>query len=362
LEGAFVLPGLINAHDHLELNHYGPLKRRDRYENAAQWIDDLRPVIRDDPAVRAHAAHPLAARLLIGGVKNLLAGATTVAHHNPRYRQIGRAFPVRVLPRYGWAHSLGMEDQPVGACGEKGGSVVRRAKDTPRDVPFFVHAAEGIDSAAALEFDLLQASGCVRANTVLVHGVGMTPGQWGRLIAARGALVWCPSSNVCLFRRTLDARAFLDASPQAWQHLCLGSDSRVTGARDLLEELRVAAAVAPVSAEELLRMVTTAAARVLRLKQAGQIARGAPADLVIVPPVRDTPEGSLLAVHRRDLRLVTIAGRPMTGSPEMFRVFAARRVRAQRMVLDDVEKIVDARVAQAISRCPIAEAGVQCPP
>src|SRR5438045_3873993 len=42
LEGAFVLPGLINAHDHLELNHFGRLKRRERYANATEWIDDLR--------------------------------------------------------------------------------------------------------------------------------------------------------------------------------------------------------------------------------------------------------------------------------------------------------------------------------
>jgi hypothetical protein len=319
-------------------------------------------VIAEDPAVRAHMAQPLAARLFIGGLKNVLAGATTVAHHNPRYRQIGRTFPVRVPARYGWAHSLTMEDQPVGACGERGGSVVRRAKETPRDAPFFVHAAEGVDTAAELEFERLQASGCIRANTVLVHGVGMTPGQWGRLIDARGSLVWCPASNVCLFRRTLDARGFLDTAPDAWRHLCLGSDSRVTGARDLLDELRVAAAVAPVSALELLRMVTTAAAYALRMKGAGQIAVGAPADLLILPPLRDTPATTLLAASRRDLRLVAIGGRPITGSTDMFRVFAARRVRPQRLFLDDLEKIVDARIGQAIARCPIAEPGVQCPP
>ncbi|MGH9391858.1 MAG: hypothetical protein ACRD1Z_19830, partial [Vicinamibacteria bacterium] len=35
VEGAFVLPGLVNAHDHLELNHFGRLKFRDSYENAS---------------------------------------------------------------------------------------------------------------------------------------------------------------------------------------------------------------------------------------------------------------------------------------------------------------------------------------
>jgi cytosine/adenosine deaminase-related metal-dependent hydrolase len=120
LDGAFVLPGLINAHDHLELNHYGRLRPRDRYLNASEWIDDLRPLLPTDPGIRRNSAYPLGARLFVGGLKNVLAGVTTVAHHNPRYGEIGRSFPVRVLKRYGWAHSFSMEDRPVGARGEPG--------------------------------------------------------------------------------------------------------------------------------------------------------------------------------------------------------------------------------------------------
>ena len=52
LRGAIVLPGLVNAHDHLELNHYGRLKGRERYENASGWIDDMRPRLSTDPAIR----------------------------------------------------------------------------------------------------------------------------------------------------------------------------------------------------------------------------------------------------------------------------------------------------------------------
>jgi hypothetical protein len=151
LEGSFVLPGLINAHDHLELNHYGRLKCRDRYENATAWIDDLRPALQDDARIRQNRAYPLRDRLFIGGLKNLLAGVTTVAHHNPIYRELTGRFPVRVVKSFGWAHSFAMEGRPVGADGELGRRVADAFRETPDAMPFILHAAEGVDRAAAEE-------------------------------------------------------------------------------------------------------------------------------------------------------------------------------------------------------------------
>src|SRR5262245_58101672 len=178
LEGAFVLPGLINAHDHLELNHFGRLKCRDRYENATAWIDDLRPELQNNPHIRQNRAYPLRDRLFIGGLKNVLAGVTTVAHHNPIYRELRREFPVRVVKKCGWAHSFALEGQPVGANGERGGNVSEECRTTPSTIPFIVHAAEGVDGAAADEIKQLETLGCLRRGTVLVHGVALTEGSW----------------------------------------------------------------------------------------------------------------------------------------------------------------------------------------
>ena len=359
LGGAFVLPGLVNAHEHLELNHYGPLKRHDRYDNATAWIDDLRPALQHDPAIRTGRSHPLAARLFIGALKNLLAGVTTVAHHNPLYREIGRSFPVRVLRRYGWAHSLTLERQPVGARGEPGGDVRDRCLSTPPDVPFMLHAAEGVDDAAAGEVARLDALGCLRANTVVVHGIAMTSADWQRMLARGASLVWCPASNVFLFGSTANVRAHLDASGQAWRHICLGSDSRISGSRDLLDELRVAAA-SGIAAAELLRMVTEAPAAILKLADAGRIAVGRAADLLVLPPRDLTAADALVAASRRDVALVTMGGRPVLGSPSLSAVFVARRITAQPVSVDGAERLVSCRLARAIARCPIAEPGVEC--
>jgi cytosine/adenosine deaminase-related metal-dependent hydrolase len=359
LEGAFVLPGLINAHDHLELNHYGALKRRARYLNVADWIDDLRPVIRSDPEIRRATAFPLVSRVFIGGLKNLLAGATTVAHHNPLYREIARAVPIRVVNRFGWAHSLGMEDQPVGAGGELGGRVLRRCADTPADAPFIVHAGEGVDERAAAEMPRLQAEGCVRANTVLVHGVSWSLADWQQLVQRGAGMVWCPGSNAFLFGRTARVREFLDWSPTSWRHISLGSDSRLTGARDLLDELRIGAG-AGVTPAELLTMVTSAAARLLRLEHAGRIEADGPADLIVVPAAATTASESLLDCDRKSLRLVMIGGRPLVGDPELGRVFDARAVQSAPLRVDGVERIAEAALVRAVARCPIAEPGVSC--
>jgi cytosine/adenosine deaminase-related metal-dependent hydrolase len=360
LQGAFVLPGLINAHDHLELNHYGALKGRERYESASAWIDDMRPRLQSDSAIRANRAFPLRSRLFIGGLKNLLAGVTTVAHHNPLYPGIHRAVPVRVLRRFGWAHSFLLQGHPVGARGEPGGDVAARYRATPSRRPFIIHAGEGCDEAAAQEIDRLDEIGCLGANTVLVHGVTITPLEWTRILARGASLVWCPASNDFLFGRTPPVRQLLDVSERGQAHLCLGSDSRLTGARDLLDELRAASMLAALTPRELLRMVTTAPADVLRLPDAGRLSAGSSADLIVIPPRSQDAAEALISTSRRDLALVVIGGRPLVGAPALGDVFSARRIDARSIVVDGMQRLAESRLARAIAACPIREPGVAC--
>jgi cytosine/adenosine deaminase-related metal-dependent hydrolase len=360
LDGAVVFPGLINAHEHLEHNHYGAIKWRSRYDNATAWIDDMRPKLRQDPAIRRNMAYPLRARLFIGGLKNLLAGVTTVAHHNPRYREIRRSVPVRVVERYGWAHSFFLEAQPVGARGEQGGRVTERCRKTPDDMPFMVHVGEGVDEAAADEFRRLDALQCVRPNTLLVHGVALTAADWARLVDRGASFVWCPASNRFLFGRTVPIREFIDLAAGTRTDVCLGSDSRLTGCRDLLEELKAARTSGAVTPHELFNSVTTAPARALKLEHGGQIRPGAPADLLVLPALDPDPIATLLAASRRDVRLVTIGGQPMVGDPLLRPVFDARRERTRAIGVDERELIAGARLARAVANCPIPEPGVAC--
>ena len=359
LEGAFVLPGLINAHDHLELNHYGRMKFRPRYTNVSGWIEDMRPRLRDEPTLRIGQSYPLADRLFIGGLKNLLSGVTTVAHHNPLYPELARSFPIRVIRRYGWAHSFYLERAPAGANGELGGEIAERHRATPPDVPFIVHVAEGVDEEARAEVDCLDLLACLTPNMVLVHGVAIEPADWARVTKAGAGLVWCPGSNLFLFDRTAPIRQFLNgASAGQRPRVALGTDSRLSGRRDLLEELDVAAQTDAAPPEVLVRMVTSDAADLLRQPDVGRIRVGAPADLVVIPGLADDPARALLSATRRDLALVVVEGRPLVGELRLARVFEARRVSVRRLLVDGAPKLADARLARRIVMCPIKEPGV----
>ena len=359
VEGAFVLPGLLNAHDHLELNHFGRVKFRDSYENASFWIDDMRPRLREDPAIREGRSHPLRDRLLAGALKNLLSGVTTVSHHNPFYRELGRGFPVRVVRRYGWAHSFFLEGGPVGAEGERGPEIAKAYRKTPRDAPFLIHLAEGVDARAREELARLRELGCLRENTVLVHGVGLSPEEWTSVRRAGAGLVWCPSSNLFLLGRTAPLDRFLESDPGSRSSIALGTDSRLSGARDLLEELREARAAASVEPAELLRMVTENAARLLRVPDAGRLSPGLPADLVVIPPLAEDPASALLALDRSRIRLVAVGGRPLVGAPELASVFTARRVATANAKLDGQARILDRALVRRIRASSLAEPGLE---
>jgi cytosine/adenosine deaminase-related metal-dependent hydrolase len=132
----------------------------------------------------------------------------------------------------------------------------------------------------------------------------------------------------------------------------------LTGSRDLLDELRAARDAAPVTADELLRMVTGDAAALLRQPCAGRTVVGGPADLIVIPPLAETPAASRVASARKDVRLVMIDGRPLVGDQAFASVFRARGVTSRAVRVDTAPKLMDAALVRRIAGCPIAEPGV----
>ncbi len=343
--GGLLIPGLINAHDHLELNTFKRLKYRERYSHSLQWIEDIEARFNSDPNLTEPRQQPLADRLLVGLLKNLLSGVTTVCHHNPLHRPLRREQCIRIVRNYNFCHSLFRGESPQASY-----------QQTPADHPWIIHLAEGVDQTAAEEFDRLDRMGLVRPNTVPVHGVGLTGRQRQTLLARGGGLIWCPGSNLFMFGQTAQVRDLARAGK-----LALGSDSRLSGEFDLLAELRVAEETGQLSAQDLFRAVTVGAARVLRLPNdgRGQLVVGGLADLALLPaPTGADVFAHLFNANRAALELVMVGGRPRVGSPRMQPLFAATKTKFAPIWVDRVEKLMASKIVRRLKKASAQEPGV----
>lgn len=343
LSGHLVFPALVNAHDHLQLNAFARPEGIGTKANSYDWIDAFRPRL-DEPAVKAVRKISSATRAWHGGLKNLLSGALLVAHHDP-WEEVFDApdFPVEVLSAFGWSHSIGL-------AGRYGPSVNESFAATIPAEPWFIHLAEGVDAVAASELSRLEELGAFGPNGVFVHGLGLSPADVARVVERGAGVVWCPSSNLFMFGRTLDP-ALLAANGA----LALGTDSRLTGAFDLLSELRTAAAHGALSAPDVLRLATSSAARLLRVPGAGGLAPSQRADLVVLCDPGGDPSSALLTATRADLRAVIRRGAPVLADPDFAGWFEAAGVPVVAIRLDGHPKLCAAsalRLREAVALEP----------
>jgi len=302
LHGFLVLPGLINAHDHLEFALF-PRLGRGGYKNFLEWAEDIHQP--GSSPVAEHRQVPRETRLWWGGIRNLLCGATTVCHHNPYDPAIfSDDFPVRVLQNFGWAHSVSLDSE-----------FSQKKRRTPKGHPFFIHLAEGIDQQSADEIFQLSRAGALDQDTIIIHGLGLGLQGAALLLASGAGIVCCPTSNVFLFGKTL-----APADIRAFPKVAIGSDSPLTALGDLLDELRFAHEALQVASTDLYRYVTRNAANLLALRNGeGRLRVGAVADLIAIRDLGESPAESLSSLSYKDIELVLVAGRVHLASSEMMR-------------------------------------------
>jgi len=301
-----ILPGLINAHDHLEFALYPRLGRsRDQspYANSPDWAREIHQT--HAVAIAFHSEVPLNTRLWFGALRNLLCGVTTVCHHNRLHPELTQAdFPVRVVSNFGWSHSLTFDP-----------AIVEHHHATPLDGPFIIHAAEGTDHRSRNELQRLDRLNLLNQRTVLVHGLALTLEDIALLNSRGASLVLCTTSNQFLFASSIEVDLI-----QSIEHAALGSDSPLTAAGDLLDELPYLQDLPP---EKLYSLVTASPAAILRLRQGeGHIRPGTRADLIAVraPKGKRTksPAQLLATLTLADIELVLLSGKIQMASRALY--------------------------------------------
>lgn len=318
LSGFLLLPGLVNAHDHLQFALF-PRLGNGPYESYIDWGEDIHRVFRD--VIATHHAVPKSVRLWWGGIRNVLCGVTTVCHHDPLWPELQKPeFPVHVVERYGWAHSPAF-----------GGDLRVARSATPPGSAFIVHACEGRDTLARDELAELEKLGLLDASLVVVHGLALDAAGVAALRKFRCSLIVCPSSNEFLFGKLPD-RELLSRIDQ----IALGNDSPLTAAGDLLDEIRFASQACGIPADALYHMVTQAPAAALRLSDGqGTINVTGPADLIAVRDTGIDPADRLVKMSMHDVEFVMIAGRVQVASEAVWKRLAPTAKRGMNLLYVD---------------------------
>jgi cytosine/adenosine deaminase-related metal-dependent hydrolase len=192
-----------------------------------------------------------------------------------------------------------------------------------------IHLAEGVDDGAAGEVAQLDARGLLNDRLVAVHGVGLDAAAIARFRKAGAALVWCPTSNHFLFGRTAPADLVAEGVD-----VLLGSDSRLTGEGDLLDELRAARACGLVDDERLAGAVGTTAARRLGLAEPS-LEPGGRADLILLGE-------PLLEARADDVALTMVGGVLRVARADVARRLGAVGERGTRLRIGAVERWANA--------------------
>jgi cytosine/adenosine deaminase-related metal-dependent hydrolase len=367
---AVILPGLVNAHTHLDYTLFrGLVEDREFFA----WIRELvkRSRLLSDEDWRISA--------LLGAAEAVAGGITTIGDCTPTGASLGaaQAFGLGGVI-YQEVFGIG-EEQPVEETirelAQKVAALKKASADSrlvvgisphapytvrpalfqalarwahPNRLPVCIHAAESREElelllegrgvmAQSLEergiswhiprqsvIAYLDNLGIIGPQTLLVHGVNVSAKDC-MLAQQRGAAwVHCPKSNAKLGNGVAPL-ALLCPSDGAESRVGLGTDSVVSNnTLDLFEEMRFAVLlqraarrrVDALTAERVINLATLGGAKVLGLKDVGSLEIGKRADLCVVRldslhtmPNYDPCSALVYTAHASDVVLTMIDGR-----------------------------------------------------
>lgn len=306
-----ILPGLIDLHGHPEYNVFAAWEPPKLYANRSRWraSHEYAAVVKAPLALLKQA--PTLERTLTryAEARALTSGTTAIQGTNGKFASIEEALVRNVDRRIFGQH--------------KARSIVDLDRTTPADMAtlrtqiesgavnaLYVHLAEGTDEASRKEFDALVAANLLTPATIIIHGTALTTAELDQVAAAGAKLVWSPQSNLRLYGKTTLAGEAIARGVTVG----LGADWLPSGSPSLLAELKVARQSLveqghPATAQQLVRMVTSVAARIASLDDhLGLLDAGRPADILVLAARHPDPWESVVDSMPSDIELVMIGG------------------------------------------------------
>ncbi|GAB4429820.1 MAG: amidohydrolase family protein [Anaerolineae bacterium] len=322
--GMAALPGLVNAHTHLSQTFMRGLG------DDKALIDWLKQVMW--PLQAAMSPEELRLAALLGLVENLRCGATAVGQHHkivtsPAHTdavlEAAQTVGLRLQLARSWVDMGAAAENPAHIMaemrrlhkqwhGQAGGRIrvafgpmaawrcsdelMRRAVEQARawGIATHIHVAEARDEIELMRqrnglghIEWLHSLGVLGPDFQLVHCVHVTELEIELMAGSGATVIHCPVSNMYLASGAAPVRAMLAAGVA----VALGTDGPAShNSQDLLETMKVAALLAKVSSGDptallpldVLRMVTTAGARLLGRDDLGRLAPGGKADVTLV--------------------------------------------------------------------------------
>ena len=329
-----IAPGLIDTHNHIlfdifDNSDWGPAQL---YGDHDQWpveprynaMLDVKQCLVDDsqgrPAWCAMTPYGTSAGSLrcevdkFGELKGLVAGTTSIVGLPGTsagcFGSLSRSVDVA-------QNGLGVDQVQTSALyppSDPNGVCTNYASGKTK--AFLLHAGEGVDAAAAAEFDRLgtmtTTPNCLYApQTAITHGVAFTPAQFTTMATNGMKLIWSPQSNVSLYGTTADIPSALDAGVP----ISLAPDWSMGGSQNLLDELRFADSwdnmhwSDRLASQDLVTMVTRHPAQALALDATlGSLEVGKLADIAVFTGTAAAPYDAIVAAKPAAVRLVMIGG------------------------------------------------------
>lgn len=331
--GLIAIPGLRNAHAHLDLSLIHGVRRPTN--GFGEWVLDLlRTRGPLDPKALQEGAQSGARECLAGGttsvgdIDSLGVSAAAVAASGLKgvsYREIlgagdgtsvlrelerwvgafsdlapGNRTRPGVSPHAPYSTSAGLYQGSVASLETRETGIATHIAETP-DEPLFLESGTGplrdfLDVLKApLPFEkppqcgpieYLRRNGCLGRNTLLVHANYLGHGELEMIQESSSTVVFCPRSHNFFSNGRHPVREMLDVGIA----VALGTDSLASNASlSMVSEMAFLRASRPdLMCDEIFRMATGAAARILD-GGTGTLVPGEPADVALVEVRGDAP-------------------------------------------------------------------------